>query len=148
MRSTRPFVVLALAALVLACSGDGDMDYPPYPVPTTAVPESDPFAIAAQREAFNPTEMRLTAGATVSLAFYNLDAGVSHSLVVYASEGEDDPLGGCIQGCADRGDAVRTDLTVGPSDGRILTFTVPPSGRYRFSCEVHPDTMNGVLIVE
>ena len=56
-------------------------------------------------------------------------------------------LEGCIGGCADDATAVRTELAPGIVQ-HTFTFTTPPPGRYAFWCDVHPDTMTGVLIIE
>ena len=59
-------------------------------------------------------------------------------------------LGGCIAGC-DSGDlegGLRTELLSGPVQ-REFTFTTPQEeGQYIFVCEIHPDTMRGILNIE
>ena len=99
---------------------------------------------------FSHEEITLAPGIEVTMVLDNQDDSVAHNIIFFQGDevGENEPvLEGCIAGCADDGTAVRTSLELGIIE-QTFTFTTPPPGRYAFWCDVHPDTMIGVLIIE
>ena len=103
--------------------------------------------ITIRASLFDFREITLPPGTEVTLTLDNQDDSVAHNIAFYEGEeaGEGPLLEGCSEGCEDS--AVRTELATGIVQ-HTFTFTTPPPGRYAFWCDVHPDTMLGVLIVE
>lgn len=109
-----------------------------------------PFAgtIEIKGSTFDYDEITLSVAAEATLTLANEDDSVAHNIVFFEGEaGESRVLQGCISGCEDNGSALRTELATGVVQ-HTFTFAVPPPGRYAFWCEVHPDTMRGVLTIE
>ena len=99
---------------------------------------------------FDYEEITLPPGVEFTMTLDNQDDLVAHNLIFFQGDevGPNEPvLEGCIGGCADDATAVRTELAPGIVQ-HTFTFTTPPPGRYAFWCDVHPDTMTGVLIIE
>jgi hypothetical protein len=67
----------------------------------------------------------------------NQDPGVPHNLEVFDKDPATNP---------DANSLFRGDIVTGPA---LRTYDVPalPAGRYFFHCDVHPDQMQGTLIV-
>ena len=78
--------------------------------------------------AFDPTEVTVTAGATVRLTFVN-ESTVPHNLTFR------EPI-----------DAA-TENIVQPGEEETIEFTAPEAGEYTYVCTLHPG-MEGTLIVE
>lgn len=109
----------------------------PAPAPTeppvpTAAPTRPPTApgpvsitVVAQGIRFEQTELAVDAGAQVTLTFDNQDR-VSHNV--------------------DIAGVAKTDIFAGPGQSTI-TFTAPSPGSYPYRCDVHPNVMQGTLIV-
>ncbi len=96
-------------------------------------PASADLSLAAKAVVFDTSCLAAPADQTITLMFDNQDTGTTHNVAIY-------PEG-------DGAKAVFTgDLVVGPT---ITTYTVKglPAGTYRFRCDVHPATMNGMFIV-
>lgn len=77
---------------------------------------------------FDPTEVTVTAGATVQLTFVN-ESTVPHNLVF------NDPINAA------------TATIVDPGAEETIEFTAPEAGEYTYVCTLHPG-MEGTLIVE
>ena len=131
----------AMAAVPAGCSGHRGRPGPRAAAPSTmatVVCTSRPdqagsppeFLITAVDTAYDRTCVQTIAGRVV-LVFNNRDAGVGHSLTVI------DPAGQQV---------INSGVLVGP---RVfsLSFQVT-AGTYRYHCVVHPQKMNGVLIVK
>ncbi|MCY3603627.1 MAG: cupredoxin domain-containing protein [Chloroflexi bacterium] len=117
-------------------------------VPTVLGPFEGTITIKASD--FDYEEITLAPGIEVTMKLDNQDDSVAHNIIFFQGDvaALDQPvLEGCISGCEDDGTAVRTELATGIIQ-HTFTFTTPPPGRYAFWCDVHPDTMIGVLIIE
>ncbi len=103
--------------------------------------------ITIKASAFDFREITLPPASDVTLTLDNQDDAVAHNIAFYEGDeaGEGQLLEGCSGGC--EGTAVITELATGIIQ-HTFTFTTPPPGRYAFWCDVHPDTMLGVLIIE
>ena len=115
-------------------------------------PDAGPFmgTMTIKASEFSHEEITLAPGIEVTMVLDNQDDSVAHNIIFFQGDevGENEPvLEGCTAGCADDGTAVRTSLELGIIE-QTFTFTTPPPGRYAFWCDVHPDTMIGVLIIE
>lgn len=117
-------------------------------VPVQLGPFLDTITIKASD--FDYTEITLPPGVEFTMTLDNQDDSVAHNIIFYQGDvaALDEPvLEGCINGCEDDGTAVRTELATGIIQ-HTFTFTTPPPGQYAFWCDVHPDTMIGMLIIE
>ena len=104
--------------------------------------------VTARNILFDFEEITLPPGIEYTMVMDNQDQ-VPHNIAFYqdsVAELGAPFLEGCISGC-ENGAAIRTAIESGPVL-QEFTFTTPGPGRYGFLCEVHPDTMVGVLIIE
>ncbi len=122
-RFLAPFVVLLL--ILAACEAD-----------STASPSADQqepsveVTVGTDEGAelqFDPTEISVTAGATVRLTFVN-ESIVAHNLVFIA------PISAAT-------------ATIQPGEEETIEFTAPEAGEYTYVCTLHPG-MQGTLTVE
>ena len=114
--------------------------------------ELGPFldTITIKASDFDYKEITLPPGVEFTMTLDNQDDSVAHNIIFYQGDiaALDQPvLEGCISGCEDDGTAVRTELATGIIQ-HTFTFTTPPPGSYAFWCDVHPDTMIGMLVIE
>ncbi len=114
--------------------------------------ELGPFldTVTIKASDFDYKEITLPPGVEFTMTLDNQDDSVAHNIIFYQGDvaALDQPvLEGCIAGCEDDGTAVRTELATGIVQ-HTFTFTTPPPGQYAFWCDVHPDTMIGMLIIE
>ncbi len=117
---------------------------------TIVRPEILPFVntLTIKASDFSHKEIVLPPGIDFTMTLDNQDDSVAHNLIFYQGEDLEGPvLEGCLSGCVDDGTGVQTALELGIIQ-QTFTFTTPPPGRYAFWCDVHPDTMIGVLIIE
>ncbi|MDQ3107389.1 MAG: cupredoxin domain-containing protein [Actinomycetota bacterium] len=89
------------------------------------------FTIAAENIAFDKDQLDFPAATEVSLAFENLEA-VPHNVSIYDAKG---------------GDAIYTGEILNTEGDITYDFTTPEAGSYYFQCDVHPDQMNGEVLV-
>jgi plastocyanin len=85
--------------------------------------------------AFNTTTITVPAGAEITVNFDNQDNGIPHNFAIYQDKTAAKQI-------------YKGDIIVGP---RTVTdtFKAPTKpGSYFFRCDVHPNTMTGVLIVK
>lgn len=105
----------------------------PSPATSPGAPATEPPAgpgpvsitVVARGIRFEQTELTIDAGAQVTLTFDNQDR-VSHNV--------------------DIAGVAKTDIFAGPGQSTI-TFTAPAPGSYAYRCDVHPNAMQGTLIV-
>ena len=114
--------------------------------------ELGPFldTVTIKASDFDYEEITLPPGVDFTMTLDNQDDSVAHNLIFFQGDevGENEPvLEGCLAGCDKDETQVRTALELGIVQ-QTFTFTTPPPGRYAFWCDVHPDTMIGVLIIE
>ncbi|MHB8377632.1 MAG: cupredoxin domain-containing protein [Dehalococcoidia bacterium] len=103
---------------------------PPAATATPARPAAQSRTLVAHDVTFAPASLSTAAGVALTITLDNQDAGVQHDLVIFNPQGAV---------------AAETALTTG-SAAASVTFT-PGPGTYAFKCSVHPQQMNGVLIV-
>ena len=131
-RLTLTFGLLALAAVLAACSGASaaPAGTPVAPAPAgTQVPAGGTASIIAKDIAFTTPAVPVTAGSPFSIAFDNQD-GAPHNIVI------SDPSGQTVF----KGEIVAN---------KQVTYSVPAlaAGTYTFTCEVHPD-MKGTITAQ
>ena len=138
-------VLLAATALLLAALAAGCADTPPAngtptpdaPTAATGGGAGEPVAIAleARDMQFDTDILVAPAGATVTVAFENRDAGVQHNLAVYT-----DASAGTV--------IFKGPVVTGPGSA-TYTFTAPSTpGTYFFRCDLHPEQMTGSFVVQ
>lgn len=124
---------IALAALALfaaggtACRGGGSND-------DAAAPEGGgTILVRAESVSFDITRIEVPAGASMAIVFVNAD-DVTHTLTVYVGTNAEGAV------VADTG-----QVEAGAEGETAVLFT---SGEHAFRCEVHPDRMSGVIVVQ
>jgi len=97
--------------------------------PVVGVPE----AIAAKSIAFNTKELHFPADTKVQLTFTNDDISVQHNVAIFTDPSQSTNL-------------FRGSVITGPAS---IPYAVPPlkPGHYYFHCDIHPQQMNGTVIV-
>ena len=92
-----------------------------------------PVPISAKSIAFDTKELHFPADTKVSLHFTNNDISVQHNVAIFTDQSQSGLL-------------FRGTLITGPAS---IPYAVPPlkPGRYYFHCDVHPQQMNGSVIV-
>lgn len=94
--------------------------------PTTPVTR---VTIVSPASSFDVTTVHVPAGQPVEFTYDNRHRGVPHNLHV-------------------SGTGVDSKTPVRPGEiVQTLTVTFPEAGRYDYICDVHPDTMKGVVVV-
>ncbi len=137
-------VLLATIALLLVALGAGCADTPPAAgTPTSPAPsvtgggagQPVTIALAAQNMQFDMDILVAPAGATVTIAFENKDAGVQHNFAVYTD--------------ASAGTSIFKGPVVNGPGSATYTFTAPSTpGTYFFRCDLHPTQMTGSFVVK
>lgn len=97
--------------------------------------QSGPPKIVATDNKFDKTQLEATAGQPFSIVFQN-KGQVKHNLHFLDKQGGSDLAQG----------ANGTIIDGGKSE--TLTFTLPGPGTFWFQCDLHPDQMNGHLVVK
>jgi plastocyanin len=92
-----------------------------------------PVPISAKSIAFNTKQLNFPADTKVSLHFTNDDVSVQHNVALFTDETLSTTL-------------FRGSVITGPGS---IAYAVPPlkPGHYYFHCDIHPQQMNGTLIV-
>lgn len=138
----RPVLILLAAGLVLSCilaSGCTTPSTPNATTPGTTPPAGGggggaTLAVTAEDMAFNTSEIAVPAGADVTIAFTNNDAGVPHNIAVYTDSSASTTI-------------FKGPIITGPAT-TTYTFTAPSTpGTYFFRCDPHPTTMTGRFVV-
>ena len=126
-RLTLTFGLLALAAVLAACSGaSADV---PTPAAPAGSPSADAVTIAAKDLKFVQTAVPVKAGAAFDLVFDNQD-GAPHNISISNASGANVFKGEIVS-------------------GKKVTYAVPAltAGTYGFICEVHPE-MKGTITAQ
>jgi plastocyanin len=125
-RLTLTLGLLALAAVLAACSGASAADPGTAAPDGSGAPRGAAVSIVAKDLTFVPTDVTVAAGTPFAIAFDNQD-GAPHNVAIANASGQS----------VFKGDIV--------SSTRV-TYQVPAlaAGSYPFICEVHPD-MKGTL---
>jgi len=126
-RLTLTFGLLALAAVLAACSG-ASADNPTSAAPAGS-PSGDAVTIVAKDIKFVPTAVTVKADTAFDLAFDNQD-GAPHNIKVTDGSGA----------TVFKGEIVTSTK---------VTYAVPalPAGSYGFVCDVHPE-MKGTITAQ
>ena len=92
-----------------------------------------PVPISAKSIAFNTKQLQFPADTKVSLRFTNDDISVQHNVAIFTDESQGTVL-------------FRGTVITGPAS---IPYAVPPlkAGHYYFHCDIHPQQMNGTLVV-
>lgn len=101
-------------------------------------------------ERYDHDRITLPAGVVTTITLDNWDAGVAHNIVLFdfgSAVEHGRVVGGCLSGCADGGRELRLALVEGPVRQTFTFITPLQPGEYGFWCDVHPDTMVGVLVI-
>jgi plastocyanin len=128
----RSIVPLAIASLVTfaACGGDDDDD-----TSTSAAPETGGAEITLHLVAFEPAELEIAAGETVTWVH---DDTPTHTVTSGAVTDGGSGVTAEPDGVFDSGDL---------ANGETFEHTFDEPGTYPFFCAVHPATMRGVVTV-
>ena len=153
----RAFLLLSasfvVAVLLAACGGGGGGGgggtTPPVTAPatrgatqpTTTGRGPSGATLTLSTPAGNPLsfeQQQLTAGPNQQVTItYTNNSNVPHNVSVRSGQNASAPA------------IAATPIFAGPNQTRSITFTTPAQpGRYYFFCEVHPDQMNGFLVVQ
>lgn len=101
---------------------------------STVPPAPQTISLTAQNMAFNTANIAVPAGASVTINFNNMDAGIQHNFAIYTDA--------TAYTLIFRGNAITGPATT------TYTFTAPSSpGNYFFRCDVHPTQMTGTFVV-
>ncbi len=104
---------------------------PPPPPPTTEPPPASgvTLTVLAPSESFSPRSLSAPAG-SVTIVFDNQDTYLTHNIHFFSKSGS---IG-------------MTDIMTGPVKQTLALGALAP-GSYPYKCDVHPQTMTGVLTV-
>jgi plastocyanin len=92
-----------------------------------------PIAVSASDLAFDKEEIDLPAETAVTIAFHNEDdESVQHNISIYEEAGG--------------AEIFRGEIVAGGEEADY-ELTTPAAGTYYFQCDVHPDQMNGAVVV-
>lgn len=126
-RLTLTFAMLALAAVLAACSGASAAT--PTPAGPASSPSGDAQTIVAKDIKFVPTAVSVKADTAFDILFDNQD-GAPHNIDISSSGGT----------TVFKGEIVTSTK---------VTYAIPvlPAGTYPFICDVHPD-MKGTITAQ
>ena len=126
-RLTLTFGLLALAAVLAACSGASAEA--PTPAAPAGSPSGDAVTITAKDIKFNPNAVSVKAGSAFDIVFDNQD-GAPHNISISDASG---------------GNVFKGEIV----SAQKVTYSVPAlaAGTYAFICEVHPD-MKGTITAQ
>ena len=130
-------IVFALAtALMLGLAQFVDVEKQAAAEETTG-PAGGPVSVrvVAKDSKFDKRSIAASPGVPVTVTLDNQDAGVLHNIAFYTNRSATTKIAG-------------TDIAAGPIV-QELRFSAPSApGNAFYRCDVHPDTMNGTLVVK
>ena len=126
-RLTLTFGLLALAAVLAACSGASEAT--PTPAGPASSPSGDAVTIVAKDIKFDPTAVTVKADTAFDINFDNRD-GAPHNVAIANASGAS----------VFKGEIVTSTK---------VTYAIPalPAGTYGFVCDVHPE-MKGAITAQ
>ncbi len=128
-------LILALAFVVAACSGNDDSS-PAASGGTsggaTVTVENGNVDLSADNLEFSASVIEAPAGEEFTITFTNLESQ-PHNVAVDVEEGGDEIVTG--------------EVITGPDAETTITVPALEPGEYYFMCDVHPE-MNGTIVVE
>ncbi len=101
--------------------------------PSAGASSSAGLSLTAKNVAFSTSQLAAPASKPFTITFDNEDTGVPHNVAIYSSAGSSNVL-------------FRGTIVTGPT---TTTYDVPalPPGTYHFQCDVHPQQMNGTIVI-
>lgn len=131
-RSAVPATMLAVVALLVACSGPGAAT-PPPPGACVVADATNAVELSAKDIKFSTPCIEAAAGEPIIIKFTNEDSA-PHDVAVYTDNSKQTVI---VQG----------DIITGPNATTTITVPAQQPGQYYFACTVHP-SMNGALVVK
>lgn len=128
----RGWVAGVIGVTLVAVATGGSLAAAPAKEPTCA-PEGTALTISAKDTKFNKDCLMAPTGQAFTIAFENKES-VPHNVAIY-----------------DERDGKKTifkgEVFIGPKTVTYAVPAIPEEGYYRFTCDPHNDTMNGVFVV-
>jgi len=124
-------LILLVASVLAACSGNSDASEPADGDGGTATVADGAVEITAEGLAFDASTIEAAAGEAFTITLVNNDSA-PHNISIYTEEGGD--LLGEAGATAEAGQTVTLDVAA------------LDAGTYYFQCDIHPD-MNGTVVV-
>jgi plastocyanin len=130
-RPGRLLPLLVSLTVLGACGGS------PGGVGATCTPTGTTLRLLAHANRFSADCLAAPSGVEFRIVFENQDAGTAHNVSIYRADPRDHP--GAAQLFNGR-------WFVGPATRTYSVRALTP-GTYHFRCDLHPDQMNGTLVV-
>jgi plastocyanin len=125
--------VLAVAALLAACSGTASGTPPPSGAACAVADATNTVELSAKNIKFSAPCIEAVAGSPITIKFTN-EESVPHDVAVYTSNTKSEEL-------------VRSDIITGPNATTTVTVPAQQPGQLFFECTIH-NAMNGALVVK
>ncbi len=125
--------VLAIVALLAACSGTGSGTPPPSGAACAVADATNTIELSAKDIKFSAPCMEAVAGKPIIIKFTNNES-VPHDVAVYTDNTKSEEL-------------VRSDIITGPDKTTTVTVPAQQPGQLFFECTIH-NAMNGALVVK
>lgn len=97
-------------------------------------PDDGTIAVVAQDFVFNPSGITVASDEEVTISLQN-DGELPHTLTVFEDDAFTTPLEGATTG----------NVNAGATGEFTVTFEEP--GQHAFRCQIHPDRMVGIIVV-
>jgi plastocyanin len=125
--------VLAVAALLAACSGTGSGTPPPSGAACAVADATNTIALSAKNLKYSAPCMEAVAGMPITIKFTN-EESVPHDVAVYTDTSKSEEL-------------IRSDIITGPNATTSVTVPAQQPGQLFFQCTIHA-AMQGALVVK